>query len=268
MARHSPGTRLELGASVLAAARVVDTKLVDDRLARFRNAQHAYARAQAKVDAVEREVRAAGAQVASSVRSLKRAVDGLARALVADGHPLANPFRKFRAPTRGRLTRLPPAEAAEAVHKLAREVRDGKGVGEATLKAAEEVDAAAREIEERLAALPKLAQALCDAVAEGHARRVGRGGLTTSQGRDHQRDRPPIPHGPRRRAWRAHLPSYRTAATNAPRRAAPRAAIVLPDPAPRAAGSRAWRWRHRASASWSTLYRASWHGPTVGRGAP
>jgi hypothetical protein len=163
MARHSPGTRLELGASVLAAARVVDTTRVENRLARFRHAHRVYARAQAKVEAAEKEVRAAREQVASSVRAQKEAVYGLARALVSDGHPLANPFEKFRAPTLGRLARLPPAEAAQAVHHLVREVRRSGRAGEPTVEAAEEADAAARAIEERLRALPEVEQKLRDA---------------------------------------------------------------------------------------------------------
>jgi hypothetical protein len=58
-----PGMRLQLGASVLAAARALDTRLVKDGLGRFEQAHRDYVDAQRKVDAAQSAQDTARAQI-------------------------------------------------------------------------------------------------------------------------------------------------------------------------------------------------------------
>lgn len=163
MKKTSPGTRLQLGASVLAAARAVDTRLVKDRLRRFEQAHRSYVNAQRKVDAAESQMRAAQARLAELDAVQDDAVEMLARALVADDQPRGNPFDAFGAPAPGTLIRLAFAEEAEAVHQLVAAVLRSKGVSEATTRAAEGADKAARAVEQALAPVAKLQDSVRDA---------------------------------------------------------------------------------------------------------
>ena len=97
----SPGLRLEVGASVLSAARAVDARLVKGRLGRFERVHRNYVNAQRKVDAAESQLRAAQARLAECDAIQDEAVETLARALVADGQPRGNPFEAFGVPAPG-----------------------------------------------------------------------------------------------------------------------------------------------------------------------
>src|SRR2546427_960894 len=145
--KGSPGMRLELGASVLSAARAVDTRLVKDRLDRFAGVHRTYVNAQRKVDAAEAQLRAAQAHLAECDAIQDEAVETLAKALVADGQPRGNPFDAFGAPAPGTLMRLPFPEEAAAVHQLVMAVQRNKTVGKATIQAAQAADKAARAVE-------------------------------------------------------------------------------------------------------------------------
>src|SRR5438552_14368644 len=125
MKKTSPGTRLQVGASVLSAARAVDTRLVKDRLGRFERAHRSYVNTQRKVDSAESQLRAAQARLAECDAVQDEAVETLARALVTDGQPRGNPFDVFGAAP-GTLTRLPFSEEAEAVHDLVAAVQRNK----------------------------------------------------------------------------------------------------------------------------------------------
>ena len=48
--KNGSGTRLQIGAGVLSAARAIDTRPVKGRLGRFERAHRAYVAAQRKVD--------------------------------------------------------------------------------------------------------------------------------------------------------------------------------------------------------------------------
>ena len=135
--KNGSGTRLQIGAGVLSAARAIDTRLVKGRLGRFERAHRAYVAAQRKVDAAESQLRSAQARLAECDAVQDEAVETLARALVADGQPRGNPFEAFGAPAPGTLTRLVFAEEAEAVHALVATVQRSKGVSKATLQAAQ-----------------------------------------------------------------------------------------------------------------------------------
>ena len=90
--KNGSGTRLQIGAGVLSAARAIDTRLVKGRLGRFERAHRAYVAAQRKVDAAESQLRSAQARLAECDAVQDEAVETLARALVADGQPRGNPF--------------------------------------------------------------------------------------------------------------------------------------------------------------------------------
>jgi len=152
----SPGTRLQLGASVLAAARAVDTSAVKARLRRFEQAHRSYVSAQRKVDAAESQLRAVQARLAELDAVQDDAVEQLAVALCTDGQPRANPFDAFGAPAPGTLTRLPFPEAAAGVHQLVAAVLRGKGTSERTTQAAQAADKAAHAMEQALAPVEKL----------------------------------------------------------------------------------------------------------------
>jgi hypothetical protein len=163
MKKTSPGTRLQLGASILAAARAVDTRVVKDRLRRFEQAHRSYVGAQRKVDAAESQMRAAQAGLAELDAAQDDAVETLARALVADGQPRGNPFADFDAPAPGTLMRLSFPEEAAAVHQLVAAVLRSKGASEVTTQAAQAADKAARAVEQALAPVAKLQDNVRDA---------------------------------------------------------------------------------------------------------
>jgi hypothetical protein len=163
MKKTSPGTRLQLGASILAAARAVDTRVVKDRLRRFEQAHRSYVGAQRKVDAAESQMRAAQAGLAELDAAQDDAVETLARALVADGQPRGNPFGAFDVPAPGTLMRLSFPEEAVAVHQLVAAVLRSKGTSEVTTQAAQAADKAARAVEQALAPVSKLQDNVRDA---------------------------------------------------------------------------------------------------------
>jgi hypothetical protein len=161
--KGSPGMRLQLGASVLSAARAVDTSLVKDRLARFERVHRTYVTAQRRVDAAETALRAAQARLAECDAIQDEAVEILARALVADGQPRGNPFDTFGAPAPGTLMRLPFTEETEAVHRLVAAIQRSKGASPATLEAAQAGDKAAAAVAQAMAPVEKLQEGVRDA---------------------------------------------------------------------------------------------------------
>src|SRR2546425_5399662 len=80
--KNGSGTRLQIGAGVLSAARAIDTRLVKGRLGRFERAHRAYVAAQRKVDAADSQLRSAQARLAECDAVQDEAVETLARALV------------------------------------------------------------------------------------------------------------------------------------------------------------------------------------------
>lgn len=159
---NGPGTRLQAGAAILAAARAVDTRLVKERLAAFEHAHRAYAEAQRKVDGAEGQLSAAQSRVGERDAVQDEAIETLARALVTDGQPRLNPFGAFGAPSPAALRRLPIAEETKAIHVLVAAVQRQKQVTKATLQAAQDLEKAVRATEQALAPLDKLEAAVRD----------------------------------------------------------------------------------------------------------
>ena len=119
----APGLRLKIGASILSAARAIDTRPVKERLGRFEREHRRYVEAQQKVAAMELKLRAAQARLSQCDADRDEAVEGLACALVGDGHRIRNPFAAFGALSPSKLARLPFADEAEAVHRLVAAIR-------------------------------------------------------------------------------------------------------------------------------------------------
>lgn len=168
----SPGTRLQLGASVLAAARVVDTTPVQSRLRRFEQVHRSYTTAQRKVDAAEAELRAGQARLAERDAVQDQAVETLACALATGGRSRVNPFDAFGAPAPGTLVRRPVAEEAAIIHQLVAAVLRSKDLNPSTKAAAETAEQAACVVEQAIVAVGKLQDAVraarrsCDAIGQ------------------------------------------------------------------------------------------------------
>ena len=163
MKKTSPGTRLEVGATVLAGARGADTSAVADRLERFEQAHRVYVAAQRKVDAADEQVRAVQTRVAQLDTVANEAIEALACALAMNGQPRKTPFDAFGVPGPGRLTHHSPPHKATAVHQLVGGVLRHKGTTDTTKAAAEALEKAATDLEEALAPIVKLQATARDA---------------------------------------------------------------------------------------------------------
>ena len=152
----SRALRLQIGASVLSAARLVDTRLVKARLARFEREHRLYVETDRKVTAMARKIQAARANLSRCDRVLAEAVEALACALIADGHRRRNPFAGFKVPSPSVLVRLPFAGEARVVHRLVAAVQQKTPVGPGTAEAARAADEAARAVEEAIVAVAKV----------------------------------------------------------------------------------------------------------------
>src|SRR5438045_3597131 len=112
MPRLGPGERAKIGAAVLAAAETVDTRLVERRLTAFAATHRRYLEAQRAVEVLEGKVAAAAAVVKRCDGEQDAALDALARALIRERQPRANPFRGLGVPSPAVLQRR--AAGAEA----------------------------------------------------------------------------------------------------------------------------------------------------------
>lgn len=171
LTKGSSGSRLQMGAAVLSAARAADTRLVQDRLDRFEAVHRTYVDSHTAVEAAEAQLTAAQAVANARDAALDRAVDALANALVAEGHPRKNAFEAFDVPAPNALMRLRFAAAAASVHQLVPAVVRGRGVTPATTAAAQAAEEAALAVEQALVPLAKLEDEVRD--ARGHRHAIG-----------------------------------------------------------------------------------------------
>ena len=160
-----PGRRLEVGAAILAAAKVIDTRPIKTRLAAFERAHRAYASAQHKVDVAEAQLVAARAGIGDCDAEQNKAVEALAHALVVDGQSRLTPFAAFGAPTPAAIIgqRRKQADKAIAIHTLVTAVMRSKSASKPTLAAAQTADKAARAAEQALAPIDTLQAGVRDA---------------------------------------------------------------------------------------------------------
>ena len=155
--------QLNAGASILAAARTVDTRLVKARLAAFERAQRTYSAAHDKVTAAEAALDAATTRLTELDAEQDEAVDALARALIAEGQPRTNPFRDFGPLPPSKVMAQRNGHGAKAVHQLVTAVQRAKDAGKPTLQAAQTAERAARALEQQLAQIEKLRETLREA---------------------------------------------------------------------------------------------------------
>lgn len=167
------GSRLQIGAAILAAAKAVDTHLVKARLAAFTSAHRSYAEAQHKVDAAEAQLHVAQAKLGECDVAQDETLETLARSLIFDGQSRTSPFAAFGALTPSKTMSLPIADKAKAVHQLVAAVQRSKGVIKTTLQATQAAEKAATALDQALVPVEKL-QAVVrdtrhtrDAVAQG-----------------------------------------------------------------------------------------------------
>jgi hypothetical protein len=142
--------RLKIGAAVLAAAEVVDTHLVADRLRAFDEAHSAYLDAAHKIDAADARLETEKRGLEEVGAAHDAAVEQLAVSLVNAGQPRINPFAAFDADTPGAIKRMPPDEAARAVRSLLGTLSRHGGLSAATLAAGAAVEQATQHVEAAL----------------------------------------------------------------------------------------------------------------------
>jgi hypothetical protein len=146
---------LGVGASILAAARTLDTRIIKARLAAFEAAQRTYSTGHDKVHTAEAQLGAAQLRLDELDAQQDQAVEALAAALIVDGQPRTNAFAAYGVPAPGKLMNLPVADEAKAVHQLVAAVQRGRGVSKPTLQAAQAAQKAARAIEQALVEMEK-----------------------------------------------------------------------------------------------------------------
>ena len=152
----NPARRLEMGAAILAAARVVDTTLVSARLAAFARAHRGYADAQQQVEAAEKQLRDSQVRLALRDAEQDRAVEILALRVANTGQPRSNPFAAFGIASPSTIKQMTPAAEAKAIHQLVTVIQQRKGLGREVQTAAAAAEAAAKTVDTTAGAVQKL----------------------------------------------------------------------------------------------------------------
>jgi hypothetical protein len=155
--------RLQQGASLLSAAREVDTRLVKDRLQRFEQVHKSYTSAHRKVAAAEAELEATLAGIEKLDAVQDHAIEMLACTLAKHGQPRRNPFAAFGAPSPSTVARQPFGEEVAIIHRLVATILRTNGVSKETTEAAQAADEAASVVEQALAPIAKLEKTVADA---------------------------------------------------------------------------------------------------------
>jgi hypothetical protein len=158
--KMAPATRLEIGAVILAAAELAETTPVKARLATFAGVHRDYMGAQRKVEAVEAQIADLQAQVAKGDAEQDEAVEALARALVFEGQPRANPFATLGGVAPSLVKKMPFGEEAATIQQLVTAVQRSKTVSQATRDAAAAAAQAAQAMLTALEPADKLEAAL------------------------------------------------------------------------------------------------------------
>ena len=106
-----------------------------------------YANAHATLQQAQADLETAQAQFRTEQQGV---VDALARALVADGQPLRNPFAGFGTATVSTFMHLPPDEAVKELPQLIATLRRSKTLGKLTLQALPAAEKATRALDQAL----------------------------------------------------------------------------------------------------------------------
>lgn len=140
--------RLRLGESVLTAAHAIDTSPVKARLEEFERAQQEYAGAHQNIEVAEAQLRAAETELIACQAVQDTAITALAGALIGEGQPVPTPFAVYGGPPFKMLKRMGIARKTDAVHQLVAVLQRDENIRDATKKAAEATDEAARALEQ------------------------------------------------------------------------------------------------------------------------
>jgi hypothetical protein len=166
---NSPGQRVAVGESVIAAAQALNVKPIGKRFAAFVKVQAAYAKADALVKKANEALQKQQAKVGEADVTQDEAVLALAVALPADGLPRVNPFKPLGAPAPAKLCVLGYGDEAKQVLALEKAVLKYKGISKASAAAARTAGKAALAVQGALADLPKLEKARATAIIQRDA---------------------------------------------------------------------------------------------------
>ncbi len=156
-------SQLNAGASILAAARAADVRLIKPRFTAFENAQRALSAAHEKVLAAEHNLGAEHDRLGELDLEQRKAIDALAAALIVEGAPRKNPFTSFGGRSPSALLTLGESEAGKAIQQLVAAVQHGKNVSKPALQAATAVHKTAAAVEQRRLQIDKLQGVLREA---------------------------------------------------------------------------------------------------------
>lgn len=158
-----PSGRLQVGKAVLAAASVVDTSLVANRLAKFAAVHELLEAAQRTVDAHQKRFEQRLAKVGTAEAALSDALDELIYALLAERRPRQNPLAPYGNVSSTSIARMKPAERSVAVEHLVAELARDTTLSPATVEAVDTVRRSARNLNAALEPVVAAEAALRDA---------------------------------------------------------------------------------------------------------
>lgn len=158
--KESHTARARAGEIVLTAARHTDTTSVAAELADFTEKQAAYVAAQAAVDEALATVRQEVRRLSPLNTAQNRGIDKLISALVGDGHPHMRPFGSFGVGSPSALKRAPYRKKPQVIRALTESVITHASTSAATADVARALAAAADAMEEALAPILPLENAL------------------------------------------------------------------------------------------------------------
>ncbi len=169
---RSNNRRLKLGATILEAAAVADTRIIANRFENFAATHRRFVEAQSAVDAMQRRVDVANEQIAADEAIHDQAFEQLLIALLTDGKPRTNPIAEYGVNAPARLLTKTTAFKLAAVAALVPAVLADGAVSAKTREKAEALRAAAQVLAPQLDGLTSLEaelqrlRGLRDAVAE------------------------------------------------------------------------------------------------------
>jgi hypothetical protein len=146
-ANDNPGSRMQVGSTVLERAKGVGTKAVAAKLRTFQQSHAAYAAAHAAALGVEEKLHAAQAAIAEADDVQDDAVTALAAKMIGDGAPKANPFKPFGLKPPSDINGSAVAIEVKTTKKLAKLAASWKPGGAATKKAARTLASAVTRVE-------------------------------------------------------------------------------------------------------------------------
>jgi len=151
-----PAGRLQNGAKILAAGQTVDVSVVQKRFDIFATAQMSYTGEHGTVQAAEGLLH--DRQTILDQQNLKQdeAVERVAKRLVADGHPRVNPFAAYGVEAPSTMVKLSYGDKAKASHRLVGRMQADSTLSQATHRAMQAGEAAARQMEVDLMPFDKL----------------------------------------------------------------------------------------------------------------